>query len=78
MPGNAPASPAPNRKRTAKSVAKLRTIPVNPVNTDHNTTTELRRTRGPKRSAIAPDGVWNRAYPRANDDITHPHWVSLN
>lgn len=49
--GHAPASPAPNRKRTPSSAGKLKTAPVNMVNADHQTTMRASTPRLPTRSA---------------------------
>ena len=57
MPGNAPASPAPNRKRMTSRLTKFHAAAVSPVNTDHAVTTAVSTKRPPRRSAIAPPGV---------------------
>ena len=57
MFGNAPASPAPNRNRTARSVPNPRTAPVSIVNADHHSTMRVRTRRGPYTSPNHPDGT---------------------
>ena len=46
-PGNAPASPQPNRKRIATSAAKFQAAPVRAVNTDHQITILVSISRAP-------------------------------
>ena len=40
--------------------------PVSAVKTDHQARATRMTRRGPKRSASAPPGIWNSAYPRKN------------
>src|SRR5688500_16761305 len=76
MPGNAPASPAPKRKRMMASEVKLHAAAVNPVKSDQNATTAVRSRLAPKRSARIPEGVCNNAYTKANEDMTTRHCLS--
>src|SRR6476619_2668377 len=75
--GYAPASPAPNAKRTASSEKKLETTPVRLVNTDHHATMRVSTLRAPIRSAIAPLGISNAAYDKVNSPTTQPHCSGL-
>src|SRR5581483_4503215 len=59
--GNAPASPAPKRKRVSHSVLRLHIQPVSAVNADHHSTTRIRTLRGPIQSPSQPLGTSNRA-----------------
>src|SRR5271154_6467726 len=75
--GNAPASPAPNRNRTASRIRKLVTAPVSAVKADHQRTMRVRILRGPTRSPSIPLGISNSAYASVNAPITHPQWLGL-
>jgi hypothetical protein len=55
--GNAPASPAPNRKRTASSERLPCTVPVSIVNADHHSTMRVSTRRGPMTSPSQPEGT---------------------
>jgi hypothetical protein len=55
--GNAPASPAPKRKRIATSDRNPRAAPVSIVNADHHSTIRVRTLRGPLTSPSQPDGT---------------------
>ena len=59
--GKAPASPIPNRKRTATSDPKPVASPVAAVIADHQTTIRDRAMRAPKRSASQPLGTSKNA-----------------
>ena len=59
--GHAPASPAPNKARSASSERKSHAAPVNPVKTDHQITIRVSTRRLPMRSAHQPVGISNSA-----------------
>ncbi len=61
MPGNAPASPAPKKKRISKSDTKFQAAPVKAVSADQKVTIPAKAFLGPKVSAIRPPGTWNKA-----------------
>ena len=56
-PGNAPASPAPKRNRSASICMAFWTAPVSAVNALQTETTRVSALRGPSRSAIQPEGT---------------------
>src|SRR5438067_13760067 len=58
--GKAPASPAPKRKRAARSEENPVTAPVNAVKADHQRTIRNKTVRGPMRSASNPLGASSR------------------
>ena len=58
-PGNAPASPAPKKKREMIIDAEFHAIPVNTVKTLQKATTNVNRLLGPYVSANQPEGIWN-------------------
>jgi hypothetical protein len=51
----------PNKNRVAASEEALNVNPVTAVKTDHHAMAAARMMRGPKRSAIQPQGTWHRA-----------------
>ena len=57
MPGKAPASPAPNKKRTINNDIKFHAKPVKAVKIDQIVTIDANIFLGPKRSTNIPDGV---------------------
>jgi hypothetical protein len=57
--GNAPASPAPNRKRIITNDVKPHAAPVSAVNTDHQMTMRASTDREPCRSPSRPVGISN-------------------
>ncbi len=59
--GNAPASPMPNRNRTAANEATPLAAAVSAVMTDQYVTMPVNIRRGPKRSPNQPPGTWNSA-----------------
>src|SRR5580704_17309465 len=75
--GNAPASPAPKRKRTASRARKLVATPVRAVKADHQRTIRVRILRGPIRSPRIPLGISKSAYAKVNAPITQPQWLGL-
>src|SRR5947209_16786800 len=60
--GKAPASPAPNKKRVIINVANPVVAPVKAVNKDHIITIRIKTFFCPILSAIAPEGISNKAY----------------
>ena len=76
MFGNAPASPAPNRKRIATSDGNPRAADVSIVKADHHNTMRVRTRRGPMTSPSHPEGISNSEYDkreRAEDDAHLEH-----
>src|SRR6516164_8807982 len=71
--GNAPASPAPKRKRMRSKSQKLEANPVSEVKTDHQMTMRVSTRREPYLSASEPVGISNTAYAKAKIPTTHPH-----
>ena len=59
MFGNAPASPAPNRKRITTSDRKPCAAPVSMVKADHHNTIRVSTRRGPLTSPSQPEGTSN-------------------
>ncbi len=57
MFGNAPASPAPKKKRMATSDRRPCAAPVSAVNPDHQRTMRVSTRRGPRVSPSQPDGI---------------------
>ena len=57
--GNAPASPAPNRKRTPSRTEYIEVAPVSAVNTDHQTTMRVSTRLAPSLSPRWPLGISN-------------------
>ena len=66
IPGNAPASPIPNSRRTVNSDAKPAAAPVSAVIADHQITIRVSIARDPNRSTIQPAGTSISAYARVN------------
>src|SRR5262245_9087786 len=62
--GNAPASPAPKRKRMSTSDDQPKAAPVSAVKIDQQTTIRAITPRDPKRSPQCPIGTSNRQYAR--------------
>jgi len=71
-PGNAPASPTPNRNLRINIWTAFLAAPVRAVNTLQTETTRVSALRGPNLSAIHPAGTWKSAYPMANIPRTNP------
>src|SRR5687767_5584614 len=80
MLGNAPASPAPKRKRNTINVPSppitqdpicKPTAPVSAVNTDHQITIRNNVPRGPQISPSQPVGISKTAYAIANAVNAH-------
>src|SRR5262249_34702053 len=61
LPGKAPASPMPNKKRMATRDVRLQAAPVSAVRALQDVTTAASTIRGPKRSANQPEGIWAMA-----------------
>ena len=57
IPGKAPASPMPNKKRTIIKDPKFHTAPDNAVKKDHKLTTAVNTLLAPNLSARNPEGV---------------------
>src|SRR5512139_3146141 len=72
LPGNAPASATPNRKRIDTREARFHAAPVSAVSALHAPTTVASATFGPARSANHPEGICARAYPNAKALKTRP------
>ena len=66
MLGNAPASPAPNRKRIVSSDPNPRAAPVSIVKPDHHSTMRVSTRRGPRTSPSQPEGISNSEYASVN------------
>ena len=77
MFGNAPASPAPNRKRIATSDGNPRAADVSIVKADHHNTMRVRTRRGPTTSPSHPEGISNSEYDKVNALKTTLIWSTL-
>src|SRR5277367_5172479 len=74
IPGHAPASPTPKRKRAASSEGYPRAAPVATMNADHQTTIRVIMALAPLRSIIHAAGIPKAAYASAKALKTKPIW----
>ena len=70
--GQAPASPAPKRKRTSSIEGRLKAAAVAAVNADHHSTIRVRTDFVPSFSAHFAVGISKIAYASANELKIHP------
>ena len=67
-------SPRPSIMRSAISIEKLEVMPVNAVAVAQITRPAVSTRCAPKRSAMAPTGIWMSAYIQKNAENSIPYW----